>query len=219
MSTGRFITLEGIEGAGKSTVARALAAELGKRGIEVVLTREPGGTPLAERLRELVLARDGEKVDAVAELLMMFAARSLHLGNLIRPALAAGRWVICDRFTDATRAYQGGGRGLDPPLIETLARVVQQGIEPDRTLLMDIPVEAGLARAARRGTGSDRFEEETQRFFNRVRSAYLDIARLEPGRCRVIDAQQEPGRVLATALEALADFIADADAQPAGEAG
>lgn len=219
MSAGRFITLEGIEGAGKSTVARSLATELGKWGIEVVLTREPGGTPLAERLRELVLARGGENVDAVAELLIMFAARSLHLENLIRPALAAGRWVICDRFTDATRAYQGGGRGLDPALIETLARAVQQGLEPDRTLLMDIPVEAGLARVARRGTGSDRFEAEAQCFFSRVRSAYLDIARSEPGRCRVIDAQQEPGRVLAAAFAALEDMLPDVATRPAGEAG
>jgi dTMP kinase len=207
VNRGRFITLEGIEGAGKSTVAQALAAELGRRGIDVVLTREPGGTPLAERVRELVLARGTEAVDPVAELLLMMAARSLHLANLIRPALAAGRWVICDRFTDATRAYQGAGRGLDAALIETLAAAVQQGLEPDRTLLLDLPVDAGLARAHRRAQGGDRFEDETRRFFERVRAGYLGIARAAPRRCRRIDAAAEPAQVLASALQALSDLL------------
>ncbi|MCC7461460.1 MAG: dTMP kinase [Gammaproteobacteria bacterium] len=207
MSRGRFITLEGIEGAGKSTVARALAEALRARGLDVVLTREPGGTPLAERLRELVLARSTEELDPVAELLLMLAGRSLHLTNLIRPALAAGRWVICDRFADATRAYQGAGRGLDEGLIDTLAAAVQQGLEPDRTLVLDLPVEAGMARARRRADGGDRFEDETRRFFERVRERYLQLTRTQPQRCRRIDASAAPARVLATSLAQIEDLL------------
>ncbi len=207
MSQGRFITLEGIEGAGKSTVAQALAAELGRRGIDVVLTREPGGTPLAERVRELVLGRGAESVDPVAELLLMMAARSLHLANLIRPALARGSWVVCDRFTDATRAYQGAGRGVDTALIETLAAAVQRGLEPDRTLLLDVPVALGLARARQRAHGGDRFEDETRRFFERVRAGYLALARAAPARCRVIDASVDAPAVVAAALGALSDIM------------
>jgi len=204
---GRFITLEGVEGAGKSTVARALAAELARRGVAVELTREPGGTPLAERVRELVLTRGAEPVSPAAELLLMFAARSLHLENRIRPALAAGRWVICDRFTDATRAYQGAGRGLDAALIETLAAAVQRGLEPDRTLLLDLPVEQGLARARGRGHGSDRFEDETQRFFERVRAGYLELARAHGARFRVVDASRAEAEVVAAAIAALSDIL------------
>jgi dTMP kinase len=207
MSPGRFITLEGIEGAGKSTVARTLGVELERRGIAVLLTREPGGTPLAERVRDLVLARGAEQVDPVAELLLMLAARSLHINNLIRPALAAGRWVICDRFGDATRAYQGAGRGVDAALIEALAVAVQGGLEPDRTLLLDLPVEVGLARAQRRAQGGDRFEDETRRFFERVRTGYLQVARAAPVRCRVIDAAADAAAVAAAALAALSDML------------
>ena len=207
MSQGRFITLEGIEGAGKSTVAQALAAELGRRGIDVVLTREPGGTPLAERVRELVLGRGAENVDPVAELLLMMAARSLHLANLIRPALARGSWVVCDRFTDATRAYQGAGRGVDAALIETLAAAVQRGLEPDRTLVLDVPVALGLARARQRAHGGDRFEDETRRFFERVRAGYLALAHAAPARCRVIDASVDAPAVVAAALDALSDIM------------
>ncbi len=207
MTRGRFITLEGIEGAGKSSVARALAGELQRRGLEVVLTREPGGTPLAERVRELVLSRGVEPVDPLAELLLMMAARALHLKNLIRPALATGRWVICDRFTDATRAYQGAGRGLDEALIESLAAAVQQGLEPDRTLVLDLPVNVGLARARGRADGGDRFEDETRRFFERVRERYLELTRAEPRRCRRIDAEAPPGQVLAASLAALVDLL------------
>ncbi len=207
MTRGRFITLEGIEGAGKSSVARALAGELQRRGLEVVLTREPGGTPLAERVRELVLSRGEEPVDPLAELLLMMAARALHLKNLIRPALATGRWVICDRFTDATRAYQGAGRGLDEALIESLAAAVQQGPEPDRTLVLDLPVNVGLARARGRADGGDRFEDETRRFFERVRERYLELTRAEPRRCRRIDAEAPPGQVLAASLAALGDLL------------
>jgi dTMP kinase len=189
MSAGRFITLEGIEGAGKSTVARYVADWLTAEGIAVRLTREPGGTPLAERVRRIVLEPGSEQVSAVTETLLMFAARALHLENVIVPALRAGQWVVCDRFTDATRAYQGSGRGVDAALIDTLARAVHPQLTPDCTLLLDLPAAAGLARArARGGGGVDRFEAETVGFFERVRAGYLALARREPARIHVIDA-------------------------------
>ena len=165
MSVARFITLEGIEGAGKSTVARALHAELTRRGHAVLLTREPGGTPLAESLRELLLRRGGERMTPTAETLLMFAARAVHLENAIRPALAAGRWVICDRFTDASYAYQGAGRGVTPTLLDRLAEAVHADLWPARTLLLDLPVAAGLERASLRAGAPDRFESEQREFF------------------------------------------------------
>jgi dTMP kinase len=189
MSPGRFITLEGIEGAGKSTIASYVGDWLIGQGIAVRLTREPGGTPLAERVRQIVLERGTEPLSAVTETLLMFAARALHVENLIAPALRAGQWVVCDRFTDATRAYQGSGRGVDAALIDTLARAVHPQLAPDRTLLLDLPVAAGLARARERGGhGADRFEAETIGFFERVRAGYLALAHREPGRIHVIDA-------------------------------
>ncbi len=207
MSRGRFITLEGIEGAGKSSLATVLGEWLAARGIACRSTREPGGTPLAERLRALVLQRSEERVSPEAETLMMFAARAIHLDNLVRPALARGEWVICDRFTDATRAYQGGGRGVDAAWIDGLASTIHAGLEPDLTLLLDLPVEAGLARAGRRrdaaGEATDRFESETVAFFARVRERYLQIARAQPSRVRVIDATAAPAVVRAAALAAL----------------
>jgi dTMP kinase len=202
---GRFVTLEGIEGAGKSTVAKFIAAWLARRSIATRLTREPGGTPLAEALRRIVLERGGEPMSAVSETLLMFAARGLHLENLVRPALERGEWVICDRFTDATRAYQGSGRGVDPQLIETLARAVHGELSPDCTLLLDLPVGVGLARARTRagsGTPQDRFEDETAAFFERVRAGYLELAGREPGRFHVVDAAA--GR---TAVEAQVSAI------------
>ena len=190
MSRGRFITLEGIEGAGKSTIARIAQEWLSGRGVHVRATREPGGTPLAERIRSVVLERSEEAITPEAETLLMFAARSIHLANLIRPALARGEWVICDRFTDATRAYQGGGRGVDAALLGELVRAVHGDLRPDLTLLLDLPVALGMQRArARRGV-VDRFEEEREPFFERVRAAYLELARREPGRVRVLDASQ-----------------------------
>jgi dTMP kinase len=208
MNRGKFITLEGIEGAGKSTVAAALAEALHARGISVRQTREPGGTPLAERLRQLVLQRGDESLSAEAETLLMFAARAIHLDNLVRPALERGEWVICDRFTDATRAYQGGGRGVDTTLIEQLAASVHRGLEPDLTLLLDLPVNMGLgrARARRQAKGEsvvDRFESETVQFFERVRASYLDTARREPKRCQIIDASRDPDSVRSAAISAL----------------
>lgn len=209
---GRFITLEGIEGAGKSTVAAALVAYLQSQGRPVRLTREPGGTPLAERLRAVVLERGDEAVSPITETLLMFAARAVHLDNLVRPALERGEWVICDRFTDATRAYQGGGRGVDLRFIDTLAIEVHRGLEPDLTLWLDLPIETGLARAARRraaGTDSavDRFESETVAFFERVRECYRGIVEREAQRCRRIDASQSPSDVSAAAIGALSSLI------------
>jgi dTMP kinase len=206
-AAGRFISLEGIEGAGKSTLARALEAMLTARGLAVRLTREPGGTPLAERLRTLVLERGAERISAEAETLLMFAARAVHVENLIRPALAQGEWVICDRFTDATRAYQGAGRGVDAALIERLAQTVHGTLWPDRTLLLDLPVEAGLTRARRRAAAGDRFEDEHWGFFERVRARYLALAASEPARMRVLDAAGAPDDVAARALAAIADLL------------
>jgi dTMP kinase len=192
MSRGRFITLEGIEGAGKSTVAQLASEWLATRGITARVTREPGGTPLAERVRKIVLERGAEVLSPRAETLLMFAARSIHVENLIRPALARGEWVICDRFTDATRAYQGYGRGMDSAWIEQLATAIHGDLQPDCTLLLDLPVEVGLSRArGRSGIAADRFEAEAGEFFERVRQGYLLIARHEPTRVRVIDAAGE----------------------------
>lgn len=186
---GLFITLEGIEGAGKSTVARWVGEWLGGHAIRATLTREPGGTPLAERVRQIVLERGAESLSPATETLLMFAARGIHLENLIRPALERGDCVVCDRFTDATRAYQGAGRGVDPAWIESLAGQVQGGLQPDCTLLLDLPVAMGLERArSRQGGAVDRFEAEAQAFFERVRAAYLELARREPRRIHVIDA-------------------------------
>jgi dTMP kinase len=191
MSRGFFITLEGIEGAGKSTVARAIREWLGGRGLPAILTREPGGTPLAERVRQIVLERGEERLTAATETLLMFAARGIHVENLIRPALERGDCVVCDRFTDASRAYQGAARGIDPKWIESLASHVQGGLTPDCTLLLDLPVPVGLERARSRHAGAtDRFEAETQAFFERVRGGYLELARREPARIHVIDAAQ-----------------------------
>lgn len=208
MTDGRFITLEGIEGAGKSTVARFVREWLEARGITVCLTREPGGTPLAERVRQLVLDRQGELITPATETLLMFAARGLHLENLIRPALARGEWVVCDRFTDATRAYQGAGRGVRLEWIEQLAAEVQRGLAPDCTLLLDLPVSTGLERVKQRSGSApmDRFEEEPARFFERVREAYLALARKEPQRVRIVNAGgtvAEVQREVAGVLESL----------------
>lgn len=185
---GRLITLEGIEGAGKSTLARWVCEWLQGRALRVRLTREPGGTDLAERVRRIVLERGSESVGSATETLLMFAARGIHLDNLIRPALARGEWVVSDRFTDATRAYQGGGRGVDAAWIEDLAARVHADVQPACTLLLDLPVAMGLARAKSRQGAADRFEAETSAFFERVRARYLELSRREPDRIHVIDA-------------------------------
>lgn len=203
MTRGRFITVEGIEGAGKSTLLQGLAEMLRARGIVVCATREPGGTPLAEDIRSLVLARRAEGMPPAAELLLMFAARASHVAQRIEPALARGEWVLCDRFTDASRAYQGGGRGMASADIEGLARVAHPQLAPDLTLLLDLAPEAGLARARQRGAGGDRFEDEALAFFTRVRDHYLALARAEPQRFRVLDATLPPAMLLERAVAAL----------------
>ncbi|HKS14198.1 MAG TPA: dTMP kinase [Pseudomonas sp.] len=203
--SGLFITLEGPEGAGKSTNRDYLAARLREQGLDVVLTREPGGTPLAERIRELLLAPSDEQMHADTELLLMFAARAQHLAAVIRPALARGAVVLCDRFTDATYAYQGGGRGLPVERIATLETFVQGDLRPDLTLVFDLPVEVGLARAAARGR-LDRFEQEGVGFFEAVRQAYLQRAGLDPRRYRLLDAAQTLEQVQ-TAIDGLLPVI------------
>lgn len=187
--SGLFITLEGPEGAGKSTNREYLAERLREQGLDVVLTREPGGTPLAEKIRELLLAPAAEPMASDTELLLVFAARAQHLAEVIRPALQRGAVVLCDRFTDATYAYQGGGRGVAIERIEQLEHFVQDDLRPDLTLIFDLPVEVGLSRAAARGR-LDRFEQEGMAFFEGVRSAYLSRARNTPQRYRVLDAAQ-----------------------------
>ncbi|MFM1887478.1 MAG: hypothetical protein RL026_2635 [Pseudomonadota bacterium] len=200
---GRFITLEGIEGAGKSTLARALAERLRQRGIRVHLTREPGGTPLAEAVRGLVLGRHGEALPAGAEALLMFAARAIHVANGIRPALERGEWVLCDRFTDATLAYQGGGRGLPLSELLPLVSLAHPGLTPDLTLYLDVDALTGLRRARSRGDGGDRFEDESVAFFERVRRAYGQLAALDPQRWHEIDARAGADAVMAAACAGL----------------
>lgn len=190
MKPGLFITVEGIEGVGKSTNMEYVHEALLAAGIQVVLSREPGGTPLGEKIRALLLDHTNERITDDTELLLMFAARAQHIAEVIRPALAQGKWVLCDRFTDATYAYQGGGRGIDMARIAALEQWVQGALRPDATLLLDAPVEVGLARAAGRAQQADRFEREQQAFFIKVRQAYLDMASQAPGRYRVIDAAQ-----------------------------
>ncbi len=205
---GWFITLEGGEGAGKSSLLPGLAAWLAARGHEVVSTREPGGTPAGERLREILLHTADLALSADTETLLMFAARGEHLEKVIRPALAAGKTVLCDRFTDATYAYQGGGRGLSEARIAVLEQWVQGDLRPDLTLLLDVPVAQGLARK-RRTAPADRFERETEAFFERVRQAYLERARREPRRIRVIDASRPAEEVRRHAESVLAEVIRD----------
>lgn len=186
---GKFITVEGIEGVGKTTNIAFIKRHLETAGKDVVVTREPGGTPLGEAIRKLLLDASYTGMDSTCELQLMFAARAEHLARVVKPALAQGQWVLCDRFTDATYAYQGGGRGIDQKVIEQLETLVQGDFRPDITLLLDVPVDIGLARAGQRGE-LDRFEQEQVEFFERVRAAYLVMAGDFPERYRVIDASQ-----------------------------
>lgn len=194
MNAGLFITLEGIEGVGKSTHAEFVRDLLEQNGHHVTLTREPGGTAAGEAIRDLLLNHHERQLSDETELLLIFSARAQHLQEVVRPALSRNELVICDRFTDATYAYQGGGRGIGYDRISVLERWVQAGLKPDFTLLFDAPVATGLARAERRGA-ADRFESETIPFFEKVRSAYLDIAAMEPDRVHVIDASQSLQKV------------------------
>ena len=201
---GKFITIEGTEGVGKTTNIQFIQNWLESKQLAYLCTREPGGTPLAEQIRELLLAPREELVCDTAELLLMFAGRAQHLNQVIEPALTEGAWVLCDRFTDATYAYQGAGRGMGTSLIAELELIVQGSLRPDLTLILDIPVELGLKSASER-SDPDRFEKEKTEFFDLVRNGYLDIARKHPDRCVVIDASQPlelVQRELTIALEA-----------------
>lgn len=202
MQRGKFLTIEGTEGVGKSTNLAFVRDWLTARGIEVVVTREPGGTPLAEEIRSLLLSKRDEAVDETAELLLVFAARAQHLAHVIKPALARGVWVLSDRFTDATYAYQGGGRGLSKSTIEQLEQLVQGDLRPDLTLILDIDVELGLNRARQRGE-LDRFESEAIVFFERVRSAYRQRAAAAGERYALIDAGQTLSEVQQNIAEQL----------------
>ena len=201
---GLFITVEGGEGVGKSTNIDFISAQLRDSDIDLLVTREPGGTALGESLRGLLLDVRDEPVSAMAELLLIFAARAQHLSEVIEPALAKGQWVLCDRFTDATYAYQSGGRGLDPAHIRSLETLVQDGLRPDCTLLLDAPVGVGMERARGRGE-LDRFEQEEADFFERVRATYLQLAAEGSGRYRLIDAS----RPLAAVQEELSRVVRD----------
>lgn len=202
---GRFITLEGGEGVGKTTNLGLIEDILARRGHDVLVTREPGGTPLAEEIRGILLARRNERVTPLAEALLVFAARAQHVHTVIEPALAEGRWVLCDRFTDSTFAYQAGGRGLDPAIVEQLATWVHEARWPDLTLYLDAPADLGMARIAHRD--QDRFEGERRAFFDRVRAVYRERARTE-GRVVEIDASRPLADVSALVAAALDRFLA-----------
>ncbi|MBX9962977.1 MAG: dTMP kinase [Burkholderiales bacterium] len=201
---GRFITFEGIDGAGKSTHLRTVQAWLAARGLTVVVTREPGGTPIGEAIRQLLLDRTS-RMDAETEVLLMFAARHEHIVRIIRPALEQGQWVLCDRFTDATRAYQGGGRGVSMPRIESLATWVQQGLEPDLTFLFDVSVTTARQRMGERSP-ADRFEGEEGAFHERVRAVYRELATQNPARIRTVDAGRSPEEVQNSLEKELSSF-------------
>lgn len=200
--TGRLISLEGGEGAGKSTLLAGLREHFAGHGMDVLYAREPGGTPVGEAIRALALDPAHRGIAAETELLLMFAARAQLVREVLQPALAAGRWVLCDRFTDASYAYQGGGRGIDTARIAELERIATDGMKPDLTLLLDLPVAHGRARASRR-SDADRIEAERDDFFERVRAVYQARARAEPQRFRVIDAGQAPEQVLDAAIDAI----------------
>jgi dTMP kinase len=207
---GKFITIEGVEGVGKTTNIAFIRAWLEQQGIDYVATREPGGTPLAEDIREILLNPRDELVNENTELLMMFAARAQHLAEVIVPALNRGKWVLCDRFTDATYAYQGGGRGVPMEKIAVLETLVQGDLRPDMTLFLDLPVAQGLDRAKNRSQ-PDRFEREKLNFFEKVRSCYLDRVKAEPERYRVIDASQPLVGVQSDLKNVLNTFMATLD--------
>ena len=203
MGQGRYITFEGGDGAGKSTQLQRLAARLSAGGQEVVATREPGGSPGAEAIRDIVLRGDADRWSSVTETLLMYAARRDHVERVIRPGLARGAWVICDRFADSTRAYQGAAGGTDPALIAALETYVLEATRPDLTLIFDLPVAIGLERAHARAGAEMRFESKGHGFHERLREGFLAIARSEPQRCAVIDATGEANEVEARVWEAV----------------
>jgi dTMP kinase len=211
MTTGSFITLEGGEGSGKSTLAKALAERLRKQGLSVELTREPGGSPKAEAIRETILSGEIKQHGPFVEALMFSAARIDHLDRRIKPALARGDWVICDRFIDSTRVYQGTLGEIDPALLAELEQVTIDGLLPDLTLILDLDPKAGLARAARRrapGQARDRFESEALAFHRKLRRAFLAIAKAEPERCAVLDATLAPDALAEAAWSVLKQRLA-----------
>ena len=206
MAPGRFITVEGVEGAGKSTQLPFIRKLLSDAGREVITTREPGGTELGESLRRLLLAPRDDPMAIDTELLLVFAARAEHLYRVIRPALAKGKWVLCDRFTDATYAYQGGGRCVSAPRIATLEEWVQGDLRPDLTIILDVPVEIGMRRIQARSE-QDRFEQENPAFFERIRSSYLEAVRRAPGRCKLVDASGTIDEVRESLQDMLGGFL------------
>lgn len=208
MSRGKFITIEGVEGAGKSTGIATLVERIEAAGLAVEITREPGGTALGEALRELLLAHRHDGMADDTELLLMFAARAEHLAARIEPALAEGRWVVCDRFTDATFAYQGAGRGIPSARIATLEQWVQRDRRPDLTFLLDLDPRIGLERAGRR-SAPDRFERQALNFFERIRAGYLERAAAEPHRFRVIDAALSREQVIALLRTEIDTYLAE----------
>ena len=208
MPRGKFITVEGGEGAGKSTQVALLVDALGRAGIAAMATREPGGSPGAEAIRQLLLQGESERWDAVGEALLLYAARRDHIARTIEPALAAGHWVVCDRFTDSTLAYQGYGRGLPLAALAALQHFALGDFRPDLTLILDLPAAEGLGRAARRGAAADRFERLDRDFHQRLRDGFLAIAKVEPERCVVIDAAGEVGEVHRGIVAALATRLA-----------
>lgn len=207
---GKFITIEGTEGVGKTTNMAFIKAWLEAKKLPYISTREPGGTPLAEQVRELLLAPRAELVCSASELLLMFAGRAQHIDQVIEPALVEGNWILCDRFTDATYAYQGAGRNMGSDLISKLETLVQGSLRPDLTLILDIPVEIGLNRASARSE-PDRFELEQVEFFERVRRGYLSIAEQDPGRCKLIDASQPLEQVQSQITAVLEAFHASSE--------
>lgn len=208
MARGRFITFEGGEGAGKSTQVKRLAARLEAGGLEVVTTREPGGSPGAESIRDIVLRGDADRWSPVTETLLMYAARRDHIERVIQPALGRGAWVVCDRFADSTRAYQGAAGGTDPGLISALETYILEEVRPDLTLVFDLPPEIGLARAHARAGAEMRFESKGMAFHARLRDGFRAIAAAEPERCAVIDASQAIDAVEAAVWAAVAERLA-----------
>ncbi len=201
----RFITFEGGEGAGKSTHARQLSDALAKRGIASVVTREPGGSEGAEQIRKLLVEGEPRRWDPLVETLLLFAARADHIGNTIKPALADGRWVICDRFTDSTFAYQGAGRGVSEADIGRIDHLIATGFRPDLTIILDVPVDKAMTRIGSRAHAEDRFEKFDIAFHERLRSYFRELARREPERCVLIDSSAPPEAVSANILHAVAE--------------
>lgn len=207
MTRGKFITVEGIEGVGKSTNVDVMRKAIEARGLQVLTSREPGGTPMAEEIRGLLLEHGDEHMPDIVEVLLMFAARALHVSNVIKPALDEGVWVICDRFTDTSRAYQGAGRGFPLSDIDRIADWVHADLQPDLTVLLDAPVETGIRRAGQRGE-PDRIEKEKADFFARARDCFLSLAAAEPERFAVVDANRDKQAVGAT-IEAIINDLLD----------